>query len=326
MTLGLKSGWFYRNARLGCINLLLTYGDGCVANCSYCGLARRREGEYDEKSFIRVEWPTCSMTELIQRMEERIEKLGRVCLSMITHKRAVQDTIAITRQLRESLDLPISLLITPTILKEGDLAAFKEAGADHIGIAIDCATPDLFDEHRGKGAAGPHRWDTYWKVFEEAATIFGERRVGSHWITGMGESEKEMVEIMRRTRKIGGFTHLFSFFPECGSRLDQKEQPSMGNYRRIQLARYLIDYDHADDVVFDYTPEGRITGYNIDPKLLDKIIDTGEPFRTSGCPDSQGKVACNRPYANSLPGPDIRNFPFKPEDDDVGKVRKELWS
>ena len=326
MTLGLKSGWFYRNARLGCINLLLTYGDGCVANCSHCGLASRRDGEYDEKSFIRVEWPTYAMTDLINRMQERSERLGRVCLSMITHKRAVPDTITITRQLREGTELPISLLITPTIMSADDLKSFKTAGADHIGIAIDCATPELFDEHRGKGEAGPHRWKKYCQVFEDAVAVIGERKVGSHWITGMGESEREMVDVMRRTRDIGGFTHLFSFYPECGSRLAEHTQPTMGQYRRIQLARYLIDYDHAGNIEFEYTPDGRICGYNIAPEKLDPNIDSGEPFRTSGCPDPHGEVACNRPYANSLPGPDIRNFPFKPENDDILKVRAELWT
>ena len=47
---------------------------------------------------------------------------------------------------------------------------------------------------------------------------------------------------------------------------------------------------------------------------------------TSGCPGPDGAVACNRPYANSLPGPSIRNFPFPPNDDDLDRVRSELWA
>ena len=37
-------------------------------------------------------------------------------------------------------------------------------------------------------------------------------------------------------------------------------------------------------------------------------------------------VGCNRPYANSLPGPSIRNFPFPPNDDDLDRVHSELWA
>ena len=54
MTLGIKKGLFYRNAKLYCINLLLTYPSGCAARCAYCGLSNKREGEYEKKSFIRV--------------------------------------------------------------------------------------------------------------------------------------------------------------------------------------------------------------------------------------------------------------------------------
>ena len=46
MTLGLKEGLFYRNARLYCLNLLLTYPQGCHANCAYCGLQKSREGAF----------------------------------------------------------------------------------------------------------------------------------------------------------------------------------------------------------------------------------------------------------------------------------------
>lgn len=42
MTLDFAPGSFYRNACLGCINLLLTYRSGCAARCAYCGLSRRQ--------------------------------------------------------------------------------------------------------------------------------------------------------------------------------------------------------------------------------------------------------------------------------------------
>jgi biotin synthase-related radical SAM superfamily protein len=65
MTLGLKQGIFYRDARLYCLNLLLTYPDGCRANCSYCGLQKSRDGDFHEKSFIRVPWPTYDVKTII---------------------------------------------------------------------------------------------------------------------------------------------------------------------------------------------------------------------------------------------------------------------
>ena len=82
MTLGFKNGLFYRNAQLPCINLLLTYSAGCAGNCGYCGLSMRRPGVYVDKSFIRVEWPTYKLDDIIDRIAKRKNKIRRICLSV----------------------------------------------------------------------------------------------------------------------------------------------------------------------------------------------------------------------------------------------------
>ncbi|MFQ6065541.1 MAG: hypothetical protein ACE5L6_08705, partial [Candidatus Bathyarchaeia archaeon] len=43
MTMGILPGKFLRNAKLYCINLLLTYDEGCMGRCAYCGLSRLTE-------------------------------------------------------------------------------------------------------------------------------------------------------------------------------------------------------------------------------------------------------------------------------------------
>ncbi|MBW1802437.1 MAG: radical SAM protein, partial [Deltaproteobacteria bacterium] len=241
MTLGFKPGFFYRKARLDCINLLLTYRGGCAARCAYCGLSNKRPGPYGRKSFIRVTWPTCPVHDIIERISGRLDRVKRICISMITNKRAVRDTKNICARLRSSFDVPVSLLISPTILCREDLVDFKGAGADKIGVAIDLATPALFDRFRGAGVSGPHQWKTYWDCLNDAIDLFGEGNAGSHFMVGMGETEKEMCEAIQKVRDMGGGTHLFSFFPESDSTMATHPVPPMAQYRRIQLARYLID-------------------------------------------------------------------------------------
>jgi biotin synthase len=123
---------------------------------------------------------------------------------------------------------------------------------------------------------------------------------------------------------MGGCTHLFSFFPEKGSAMEQHSPPLMGSYRRVQLARWLIDSDAItiDRIEFDET--GRIRAFGLPQAQLQKVVVSGEPFRTSGCPGPDGKVACNRPYGNEKPGPEIRNFPFSPEAEDVANIVGEM--
>jgi biotin synthase len=331
MALGLKPGIFHRNAKVPCINLLLTYEQGCSANCAFCGLARERGGRYVQKSFIRVEWPTHSVEEIIDRIGENLEgpevsRVRRICISMITIGRARRDTVTVARRLTERLDLPVSALVSPTIMTVEDFVALRDAGVDRIGIAVDCATEEIFDRIRGRGARGPHRWDHYWKSIETAMQIFGPDRVGMHFIVGLAETERQMVEAIQKVRDMGGSTHLFSFFPEQKSRLADWPQPPIGQYRRIQLARYLIDEDIATirDLVFG--DDGGISEFRIPRAKLDEVIDSGYPFETSGCPGRDGRTACNRPYANCIPGPEIRNYPFTPFPKDVERIRQQLWT
>lgn len=324
MTLGFKVGLFYRGAKLYCINLLLTYQEGCLGSCSYCGLSRKREGAYTEKSFIRVSWPIYKTDDIIGAMVEKKNRLKRVCISMITNKKATEDTLDVTNRIRTRVDLPISLLITPTLLGRKDLVSFKDSGAERIGVAVDAVTPDLFDKHRGRGIDGPHRWERYWEIVQQALEIFGEGMVGAHMIVGLGETEKEMVRAIQKVRDMGGRTHLFSFFPEGGSRLAEYPQPPSGQYRRMQMARYLIDEGLSWEEDFVYDDRDKVLSFGVTDGELNRVIDLGTPFMTSGCPDESGQVACNRPYGDSMPGPDIRSFPFMPEEEDLVKIKAEL--
>jgi lipoyl synthase len=324
MTLDFKRGLFYRNAKLYCINLLLTYEEGCLARCAYCGLNGRREGAYREKSFIRVTWPTYRLADIIERIGSRQDRVKRICISMVTRKRAVADTVEICTRLRQSFDVPVSLLIAPTVLKHDDLVAFQKAGADKIGVAIDLATEPLFDRYRGKGVSGPHSWRRYWSCLEDCMDLFGRGNAGPHFMVGMGETEEEMCNAIQRARDLGATTHLFSFFPEIGSAMENHPQPPMDQYRRVQTARFLIDNDLSRAEKMSWDESGRIVRYGLPTEEFERIIDSGEPFRTSGCTGYDGQVACNRPFANSRPGPDMRNYPFPPGSEDIVRIRAQM--
>lgn len=326
ITLGLTPGRFYRGAKLGCINLLLTYASGCKANCAFCGLARENPYQNDPRfeKFIRVAWRDYDLDLVLERSAQAPPHVERLCISMITHPRAVADTIHICRQVRRRTRLPVSLLIAPTLTSHDDLVAMREAGADRIGVAIDCATPELFARLRGKPAGGPHRWGRYWQVFHQALEVFGPGMVGVHLIHGLGESERDLVLAMDRARRAGGCTHLFCFFPERFSALGDRPQPPPHGYRRVQMARWLIDHDlaRAEDMRFD--AQGRIVHFGVDQAVLDQALASGRPFMTSGCPGPSGEVACNRPFGNEKPGPDLRNYPFPLEPEDIALVRSQI--
>lgn len=324
MTLGFKSGLFYREAKSPCINVLLTYESGCAGNCSYCGLSNKREGVYDNKSFIRVGWPSYQLDDIIQKIDEKGEKVSRICISMITNKRGVKDTQCLVRKFQEKLTVPISILIAPTVLEKKDLEDFKQAGADRIGISFDAATEKLFEKYRGKEVHGPHQWSKYWNCFEEAVSVFGEGMVGAHLIVGLGESEEEMLRIIQKISNSGGVSHLFSFFPESSSQMSHIGQPPIEQYRKIQLGCYLIDNQIAKFSLFSFDSTDKLKSYGLPREKLLTIIETGLPFMTGGCPDKNGNVSCNRPFSNSRPSEEIRNFPFIPEKSDIELIKTVL--
>jgi len=322
ISLGLEKGRFMPEVRCTCLNLLLTYTGGCRASCSYCGLADNH-GTDKSNTFIRVKWPIYSLTEILAKVKSSSNFFERACVSMITHGRALADTCAVIQRVREIVDLPVSALLAPTVMTgRNDLKKVQSAGAERVGIAIDAATEELFIRHRGAGVGGPHKWDIYWGGVIGAVEVFGRYMAGIHLIVGLGETEEQMVHTISRAYRLGAVTHLFSFFPEGGSRLAQNPQVSLGQYRRIQLARYLINENIADGSVFRFSPAGQIIDFGLD---IEPYLRKGEAFMTSGCPNREGKVACNRPFGNERASEPMRNYPFQPGPKDIEKINFQIW-
>ena len=326
MTLGLKGGLFYRNAKLGCINLLMEYDEGCLANCQYCGQGREISDTPDCRSLIRVSWPSYPLDLIIDAINEaasRKDYICRVCVGSICHERAPEDMVHIIERIRAETDMTVSALATPTFFDREAMEAIKAAGAENITIAVDCSTPDLFYELRGKGARGPHKWERYLEGIEEAVEVMGDgpNPVGVHLIIGLGETEEESIGLIQRCYDMGASVHLFSFYPEPDSPMADQEQPPMDTYRRVQLARHIIDsgLGRADGMTFE---AGRLTDFGVPEADLDRIVEEGQAFMTTGCP------GCNRPFANETPSQAaeglLRNYPFVPNDEDVALVRTQL--
>ena len=324
MTLGLKGGIFYRNAKLTCLNLLLTYQEGCQGRCGYCGLEQKRSEKTKGTTFIRVAWPTYSFDLILERTKQYQNSLKRICLSMITHKRAFEDSLNLISRLHSEVNLPISILCAPTLIhKTEDLQKLKEAGADQLGVSIDTATAEIFRKYRGKGVRGPHQWDHYWEILRTGVAVFGQGQVSVHLIVGLGESEQEMVTTFQQVHDLGAVVHLFSFYPEPGSALAEKATPSIGQYRRMQLARYVIMNDLASAKTMRFNSSEQVCDFGMD---VEPFVASGQPFRTSGCPGNDGETACNRPYGNERPGITLANYPFVPNVRDVEQIRGELYA
>jgi biotin synthase len=332
ITLGIMAGKMHRCGCTRCLNLLLTYPEGCRANCAYCGLARHREADrdYADRNFIRVDWPAVPMAEIVDKVARSGDQspFHRMCISMITHPRSDADTVAVLKAWTARVDpatIPVSILSNPTTMERDDVQRLRDLGADIFTVALDAATPEIFDRTRGKGVQSPHKWQKYWEILLHARDIFGPQKFGAHIIVGMGETEHAVLALVQQLVDLGGHSHLFCFFPEQGSLMDHLPATPRDQWRRVQLARYLIDYAgvRVDQMTFD--AEGRVTGYGLAPAEVDQVIAEGVAFRTSGCPGKfrDDVSACDRPYGDSPPS-NIASFPFQPNQQDLRKIRRQL--
>ena len=208
MALRMRSGRFSRDFDFGGINILLNYDNGCLADCGYCGLARTRPGSYEEKSFIRVEWPLFDTDELVDRMAEHAATMTRLCISQVTHGSAHADTIAITKKIVAKVRVEDykmilnvaykSILCAPPVLNRERLQEYKDLGVDMIGVGLDGVTEKIFRQHRTDVPNGSLNWDNYWDIINLSRDIFGPWKVNIHTVVGLCENDKDMIDIFFR--------------------------------------------------------------------------------------------------------------------------------
>jgi biotin synthase-related radical SAM superfamily protein len=327
MALRMQSGRFSRDFKFGGINILLNYENGCLSDCGYCGLARTRPGNYEDKSFIRVEWPLVNTDFLANRMAEHEDKLTRLCISMVTHGSAYKDTYEITKKIREKVDTPLSLLIAPPVLNREKLQSYYDLGVDMIGVGLDAVTEETFKQHRTNVPKGSLKWSNYWDIINLSREIWGPWKVNIHTVVGLGETDKDLIDIFYKLYGNQIFPYLFSFNPEPDSRMGDWTQPDLTRWRRIQLVKHLIEFHDLKPDAIGFDAEGNMISLQVQDKVLTDVIkdlDGGLPFKTDGCPDVEGEVGCTRPYGSYRPSQSFRDFPFTPEAGDLKLIREEL--
>lgn len=296
---------------------LMTYREGkCTANCGFCPQARKSHGRSDMLS--RVSWPAFPTKNVVKAVAEAAENNGikRVCIQALNYPEVFADLQAIVGVLARHVKVPISVSCQP--LSPENIRRLAEAGAERVGIPLDAATEEIFDRVKGLSAGGPYEMRRQLALLEEAVKVFGKGRVSTHLIVGLGETEREMVYMVQKCVDMGVLPALFAFTPVAGTALENMKQPSIQQYRRVQLARHLIVHGLTRFEKMDFNGEGCIISFGVDRQILKKVVESGEPFQTSGCPN------CNRPYYNEKPGGPIYNYPRPLTVEEIKKVFEEL--
>ncbi len=297
---------------------LMTDGK-CLRDCGFCPQSRSSTARVDLLS--RVTWP--GFAEETACAALRGNALKRICLQVVGTPDWQEQVGSFMEKLqgpdRNSRDFnnhgesnrrlpPVCIACHPRNLSE--VREIFGLGAERLGIALDAATPRLYSMVKGGS------WQRIYELLVEAAREF-PGRISTHLIVGLGETEAEMVEVMNRLIQEGVTIGLFAFTPVKGTALEGHPRPSLGTYRRIQAARWLL-LQGVDPGKFTFDGRGRLAGFGLPREELRGNLAGGAAFQTSGCPD------CNRPFYNESPGGVIYNYPRPLADAEAARALDEL--
>lgn len=270
--------------------------NGCSANCAFC-LQSRRLSRGNSEKLGRITWPLLSL-ETIKKYWKK--NFTRICLQTVIKNNFINEALEILGVISSfESNLPISLAITP--VPRIYLERALRLGVSAIGVGLDTATLQLFEKWNK-----PYSWNLYWRFIEKSVEIYGKGNVYVHFIAGLGESLRELVDTMKRIYRLGGRVALFNYTNERGiSPVDIRY------YRLAQLARYLLELELNPDFYINYEH------YRVVREIpLSSIV---EAFYTTGCP------GCNRPFYNESPRGPLYNIPSKRLlEIYYGKLREEL--
>lgn len=285
----------------------LMLGGRCVMDCAFC--AQARSSQASALKLSRVTWPEFDQSQTLALLAKAVERGGikRCCLQVTVVKGYLQRTLEVIRAVRETCDVPVDAAILPRGMAQ--VEELLAAGVDHIGFGLDVACERVFQ--RVKGGS----WARSLSLIEEAARRY-PGHVAVHLIVGLGETEREMAEMIQRMHDLGLIVGLFAFTPVRGTHMEDVSPPPIATYRRMQVARYLIANDLARVGNFTFSIAGQLLSFNF-PRLYEILTD-GVAFQTSGCPD------CNRPFYNERPGGPMYNYPKPLTSEQIETAIEEL--
>ena len=271
----------------------LMLGGRCAMNCAFC--AQAHDSQASDLLLSRVTWPEYSLGDVLAGLITAAQRgdIRRVCIQVTVSKESYHQTLDAVRAIKQSVpELPIDVAVLPQDMAQVD--ELLQAGVDHVGIGLDAASRSVFERVKGG------RWKKALSLVEETA-IRHPGRVAVHLIVGLGETEREVVEMIQHWYDRGVTVGLFAFTPVRGTPLGGFPPPPLDVYRRLQVARYLI---YERQIVIDnfaFSEDGELVDFGVGD--LECLLGDGEAFRTSGCPD------CNRPFYNERPGGVMYNYP-----------------
>lgn len=304
---------------------VMTYTeDYCIGKCSFCPQGHTPTLQSTEQ-LSRIQWPDFVWEDFLNQLKFNQNQKGgnkfkRFCIQVLNYQGFYYDVLSIIKIIHENFpNLAISAAIPPVPPEK--LKELKSFGLERIGIALDACYEELFDDIKGKNIHGPYSWKKHWEALSSSLKIFGLGKATTHFIVGLGETEQEMIESIKKVVEKDILPGIFLFTPIKGTPMENAPRPSMLQFRHVQLCRYLLLQKIENATRFVYSEDGTLVRIrHFTPSELSQIIQNNSAFKTAGCPD------CNRPYYTSRPGEEQDGYPRDLTADEHQLIYAELDS
>jgi biotin synthase-related radical SAM superfamily protein len=282
-------------------------GEGCRNHCQFCSQSSNSMAK--KKLLSRVTWPAFEAEEVSKSVATAYAKgdIKRICLQVVNSEGSWDNTLDSLKMLRAGEGKPIC--VSSYFKHVHQAKELIDAGAEKVCIALDGATPAIYEQ------AKQGNWQERWSLLTECAAAL-PGRITTHLIVGLGETEEEMIERIAQCMQRGIGVGLFSFTPIPGTPWAHRMPPSIGHYRRVQIAYQLLQKGYGVEVI--QYKDGRMIHFHVPD--LQRLLASGNAFETKGCLD------CNRPYYNESPGGVMYNYPRKLTAHEVEQAMQESLS
>jgi biotin synthase-related radical SAM superfamily protein len=174
----------------------ITVSERCIYDCKFCAVPKLAGTVKSKERILGMvaeaadtgELEAISLTSGVERSPE--EEVFRVA--------------EIAKELRR-FDVPIGVSVTPA---KRSSAILKAAGADEIKYNVECLDPDLF-----RKVCPEVSLEKIKKALDKAVDVFGDNRVFSNVIIGLGESETSLQEGIGELAEMGVLPVLRAVYP-----------------------------------------------------------------------------------------------------------------
>jgi biotin synthase-related radical SAM superfamily protein len=192
----------------------MTISEHCIFGCRYCGVPAQAEHSKTPDE----------CRSLVDSVRDRIDAISLTSGVADTVKAEERRTIQVVRAVRQ-FDLPIGVSIYPTPETPQLLA---NEGVTEVKWNLEAATPELFAH-----VCPDLDWGLMWDALRESVDLFGENRVFSNVIVGLGETDRDLEACLSALTAIGVIPVLRPLTPS--GELSRYHRPSAD--RLVRLVR-----------------------------------------------------------------------------------------